>query len=333
MDISFIIPAFNAAKTIFRAIDSIFALGLDINYEIIVIDDCSTDNTLEVVNNIRKQHSNITLLQQRQNHRQGAARNIGIKNASGNYIMFVDADDVVETGLIQAINQANSSRVDILFCNYVWMHSEMKKQRMQLPINDGSIYNGKEFCEKYYDTSVNTCPISYLWKRLFLINTGIEFVADRRMEDFDFIETNLFKASTVGYSNAVIYRVMEYQNLNSTTHSFSFDTEADWVHVAYRRIKFADSIANESPSFSERITKQSREFVRCRFTFRNLLHLPYGEIDKFFDRIGTEERKYLYQKGHWSLFINLCLTCPKIVVSFYNFEKKLSQYYHKWPTL
>ena len=84
MLVSFIIPAYNAADTIVRCLESIYGLSLKRDeFEVIVIDDCSTDNTCEIVSKYQSQHPNITLLKQPKNNRQGAARNRGVKVAEG----------------------------------------------------------------------------------------------------------------------------------------------------------------------------------------------------------------------------------------------------------
>ena len=76
---SFIIPAYNASKTIVRCLDSIYRLPLNAEeFEVIVVDDCSIDNTIELVEWYAKNRTNITLLRQPENHRQGAARNRGV---------------------------------------------------------------------------------------------------------------------------------------------------------------------------------------------------------------------------------------------------------------
>lgn len=91
--ISIIIPAYNASRTIERCLGSIMPQSKDC--EVIVIDDGSSDNTYELCSNVSDNYSNFSILKQ---NRGGvsAARNLGIEKASGEYIMFVDADDVVE---------------------------------------------------------------------------------------------------------------------------------------------------------------------------------------------------------------------------------------------
>jgi glycosyltransferase involved in cell wall biosynthesis len=88
--ISVIIPAFNAEKYISDAINSIFAQNYQ-NLEILVIDDVSTDNTLSVLESFGNK---IKIFKQEKNMGPAVARNVGIRNAKGSIIGFVDADDI-----------------------------------------------------------------------------------------------------------------------------------------------------------------------------------------------------------------------------------------------
>ena len=96
--ISVIIPAYNAEKTISRCIESILRnRGRNILYctEIIVINDGSTDYTLDILKNIQEKNSDIKIFTQK-NKGVSAARNLGLNNITGDYITFADADDWVE---------------------------------------------------------------------------------------------------------------------------------------------------------------------------------------------------------------------------------------------
>ena len=84
-------PSYNSQSTINRCLDSVYALPIpEDEYEVIVIDDCSTDHTVDIIKVYEHTHSNLTLLVQLQNHRQGAARNRGLEVAQGEYIFFLD---------------------------------------------------------------------------------------------------------------------------------------------------------------------------------------------------------------------------------------------------
>ncbi len=74
MKLSYIIPTYNAIETVGRTLDGIYATSiLEKDFEVIVVDDCSKDSTCDLVEQYAYKHSNLQLLRQPQNHRQGAA--------------------------------------------------------------------------------------------------------------------------------------------------------------------------------------------------------------------------------------------------------------------
>ena len=88
--LSVVIPVYNGAKFISDALDSIFSQHYE-NIEVIVVDDCSTDNTIEV---LQSYPQSIKIIRNKINSGASHSRNQGIKNAEGEYIAFLDADDV-----------------------------------------------------------------------------------------------------------------------------------------------------------------------------------------------------------------------------------------------
>lgn len=93
MKISVIIPVYNAEKYVEQAVES--ALQFDEVFEVILVEDKSPDNALEVCKKLAENNARIKLFQHpdKQNHGAGASRNLGMKNASGDFIAFLDADD------------------------------------------------------------------------------------------------------------------------------------------------------------------------------------------------------------------------------------------------
>ena len=94
MNYSVIIPCYNSRNTISDAIQSIPNKPSDI--EIIVIDDGSTDDTCSIVNSLKEEYKSIVLIKQ-ENLGAGAARQKGVESANGEYILFLDSDDVFDT--------------------------------------------------------------------------------------------------------------------------------------------------------------------------------------------------------------------------------------------
>ena len=90
MDLSIIIPIYNGALLVDRCLDNIFSQSTQFSYEVIIVDDGSTDNTVELIK--ARKEPNIVLYQQ-QNAGPAVARNKGVELAKGKYVAFMDADD------------------------------------------------------------------------------------------------------------------------------------------------------------------------------------------------------------------------------------------------
>ncbi|GMO61569.1 MAG: hypothetical protein Ta2D_07580 [Rickettsiales bacterium] len=108
--ISVIIPVYNTEKVLRRTLDSVFCQTLT-DIEIICVDDCSTDNSLQILNDYKDK---IIIISQQQNQGVGIARNAGISKATGEYIAFVDSDDYIAKDFLEKLyNKAKATNADI----------------------------------------------------------------------------------------------------------------------------------------------------------------------------------------------------------------------------
>ena len=231
---SFVIPAYNASETIVRCLDSIYNLPLvESDFEVIIIDDCSMDNTIAIIKEYSKNHSNITLLSQSENHRQGAARNRGVDCAKAEYIVFVDSDDESDCGVVDALNLAKEYNLDIAVMNYVNVDDKGNISEKE-PIKLDGIFSGIDLQTKqpYW----NSAPWPYVCKKSFLDESNYPFVEDVLYEDSDFVAVHLYYAKRMMYSPKVGYKV--HYNATSTTHTTSFKHVSDYFLLGTRMLKF-----------------------------------------------------------------------------------------------
>ena len=125
--ISIIIPVYNVEEYLPKCLDSVINQTLK-DIEIICINDCSTDNSLEILENYVKKDSRIIVLNQEKNQGQGAARNRGLQIASGEYVGFVDSDDWVENDYFEKLyNAAIKYNADIATVNMLKHKKYYKK--------------------------------------------------------------------------------------------------------------------------------------------------------------------------------------------------------------
>lgn len=188
--ISVIIPVYNTEKYLKECIDSILNQTLDL-YEIIIVNDGSTDGSLKLINEYGERYSNIQIISQ-DNCGLGAARNLGLKMAEGEYVYFIDSDDILEKNALEyCYNLLSQNKLDMLvFESDIFGDIEDKNNEQYLfhkRINRiGEILNGVDFIkENYCNISLLNIPFT-LYLREFLIRNKLFFLERTIYEDVDF---------------------------------------------------------------------------------------------------------------------------------------------------
>ena len=116
MDVSIIVPVYNAEKTIERCLDSILKQITTFKYEIIVIDDESKDNSLKKI----EEYKRFVKIIKETNGGPGKARNIGIKEAKADFLLFVDSDDYVANNFVDTfLKVQKKTNADMVICNFI----------------------------------------------------------------------------------------------------------------------------------------------------------------------------------------------------------------------
>ncbi len=117
--ISVIIPVYNASAYLKRCLDSVCNQTL-LDIEIICVNDCSNDNSLEILNEYRNKYSNLKIIDCKFNGGESKARNIGLDHVTGEYIGFVDNDDEIDLDFYENLyNKAITTNADIVKGNVI----------------------------------------------------------------------------------------------------------------------------------------------------------------------------------------------------------------------
>ena len=208
--ISIIIPMYNVEKFIEDCLNSLICQNIE--KEIIVIDDGSTDHSKQLVENYTKQYSYIQLLSQ-SNQGQGTARNIGLNLAQGEYIFFCDSDDKIKADtLLELYLFCKSNDLDILRTGWETF-SESGDVKTNLPPSRLDIFDrlltAREYFEKTIRAWYNVGPWNGIYKREFLIENNIFFPEKIQFEDNTF-SLKLYLSQPLArtaFKNISFYRV------------------------------------------------------------------------------------------------------------------------------
>lgn len=175
-DISFILPSYNVESYLKHCVSSIEDQKL-INYEIIIIDDGSTDSTLKIAQELAEANAHIKVFHQ-ENQGVSAARNCGLFNANGEYICFVDPDDFfIEKFADDFLSQCRRYDLDIIrgqYCNY---YEDKGMSGGSAPFaKTGVVMTGKEYLiQCIRDRTLEVVPFLSIIKRSFLLKNKISF--------------------------------------------------------------------------------------------------------------------------------------------------------------
>ena len=204
--LSIILPIYNVEAYIRDSLESIFRQGLrDDEFEVILVNDGTPDNSIGVINDIMELHDNIFLLNQ-ENQGVSMARNAGLLKSRGDYVYFMDPDDLlIDNSLSVLYPKALSSSVDILMANYC-------------KFTDGEYFDSLLHINQEYSEVLKPADMAfvedlspyecYIWlmlfKRDFLIDNKIVF-HPFWYEDTLFCQECFVKAKTVLRTNFLLY--------------------------------------------------------------------------------------------------------------------------------
>lgn len=217
IDISIIVPVYNAEKTIEKCLNSLLTQK-DVNLEIICINDGSEDNTLNILKTYENKYDNIVVVSQ-QNKGVSKTRNLGIDIAKGDYIMFVDADDFLKEDSLCTIDL--SEQLDLYKFGYAYSYKNVYQENS---FGNRKIVIDENNCNKVFVDVMNNINENMVWAQLYKreILDGIRFDTDIfYAEDILFNSYVLRKIKTLKYIDSIIY-FYERQD-TSVTNNFTYE--------------------------------------------------------------------------------------------------------------
>ena len=195
-DISVIIPIYNVDEYLYRCLSSVACQTFK-NYEVIMINDGSTDNSIHIAKRFSENFQNFRLLD---NPRKGVAnaRNLGVETAKGEYIAFVDSDDYVDPNyLLRMYTAVKENDADIAHCNYILYYMDSGfLHPVRVPKPKAGILSGMKMAKKTIsDIYMRSYLWNKLWKRSLFTDNHITF-PDMKFEDIATVAKLMYFAKT-----------------------------------------------------------------------------------------------------------------------------------------
>ena len=283
MDLSIIIPVYNAEALIERCLKSIFEQeNFSFSFEVIVVNDGSKDNSLQRLKEVQQFYTDIKIIDQ-PNSGAGTARNTGLDAATAKYIWFIDIDDYIEPGAFKALQERciYSTEEKTIGFNYY----KVSAQGIKNPLNTGTNYQDIEELQGV-DYLYSNKPY-YLWviiyQRSIIEQNKLRFIDGiKNLEDLEFSIRYFNICPKIEYHNINLYNY--YENDLSTSRNKSRD---NLVKLANDTIVVHDSIydliASLGNSHNAIVIKNLFNLSVLGF-FYSLVQNPYkyDEVDKYY---------------------------------------------------
>ena len=291
--VSIIIPVFNGEKYIEECIKSIINQTYK-NLEIIIVNDGSTDKSIEIVNKYKEVDDRIKIIN-KENQGVSIARNIGMENATSEWIMFVDSDDTLEKDAVENFARKIDKDADIIFSN-VYCLIDNKKEIAKCiyketrdfydsdkkELIDSIFYDNEKWKVKYAPT-----PFAKLYRKKFLQENKICFI-----ENLKYGEDGIFNFLAFNYAKKIVF-------IDKLTYNYRIHNESVMRKYDPNLIENYTKLLNEYEK--KLIEKNLYEQYKEEYNFFVL-----RQINKFFNRYFLDERntkKYKELKSEFMLLL------------------------------
>ncbi len=280
--ISVIIPVYNVGEYIRQCLESIFNQTYK-DLQIIIVDDGSTDNTMNIVKEYEEKFKDCTILQQ-QNAGVSVARNIAFNYIKGEYTIYIDPDDFLELDMLETMHRkAENANVDIVICGFYFYYSAKDNRNYveKYKVDSRQVYNNYKVMELMLNYELQ----GQLWNKLFksqlLKEINFKFEPNRYIQDAFPVFKAIYKCSGICFVNKPLYYYRQRQS--STVHKKNEKLADDYYHAM-------SSIINYIKDEHIRVSNKSLSIFKVKVLSHFIAH--YTNADKANSLKSFKESKY-----------------------------------------
>ena len=236
--LSIIVPAFNAEKFLSRCLQSLAAQTYP-DFEVILINDGSKDNTLALAEDWARRDSRIRLFSQ-ENRGPAATRNRGIREARASRIMFVDSDDYLELNAVELLLRLKEEKkAQIALGWYVKENLKGKRYPLHQQAPDGVISGKKAYLEALYDLRIQNFNCMKIFDKVLF--DGIQFPEGDFLEDYQTIYKVFLRAKRFAITSQIVYHYVVHDESVLNNKDTWLKLHCKWLEVFVQRYEHAMS--------------------------------------------------------------------------------------------
>lgn len=300
MKLSIIVPFYDVEPYIEDCIRSLYVQDMPRgDYEVIAVDDCSPDNSVEIVKRLQGEYENLRLVRLPRNRKLGGARNAGIDVAKGDYIMLVDSDDYIAENILMTLyNVVSGNGLDFAEFRDLRSSEDPKKAQAVKMTSGSDLFFDKDFC--WWISHV--VAWNKIYSRNFLNDNNIRFAEGEMYEDNDFAFQCFAMAGKVAHLD---YGVYCYRN---RPESF-VRSKVNEDRVAQRLrmcVRMAD-IHRECAAADSRYEKTITDFIRNTLSDvqTTIKQNPELSTKKIRSRLSTRDWLIIKTYIPWKMWLNM----------------------------
>lgn len=326
--VSILVPIYNVSKYIERCASSLFEQSF-IDLEYIFVDDKSTDNSIDILANVIEKYplrkSQVKIVEHNRNRGLAAARNTGVSNAIGDFIIHIDSDDFIDSNMIKKMyEKAIMDNADIVVCNY-YLFNNKRYRVVEQNFNESA----SVFFTKLISGNATSCIWNKMIRRsLYYVNNITAKETINYGEDLLVIPKLVFFANKISKVNEPLYFYSQ-ENVTSYTKSFSIGNinNLEVVISDLKDFLIINNVYEDYQRFFSCLKQKKREEIIFNadsdvinnVNLQFLSTLPYFRIS--YSNYITKFAVLLYDKRKY-LLLNIY---KRLTKSFINIIRKIIQ--------
>ncbi|PJW13245.1 glycosyl transferase [Geobacillus sp. Manikaran-105] len=296
--ISVIVPVYNVEQYLEQCLETVFNQTYK-NIEVIIVNDGSTDKSIDIINKYRKKYSNILYLEQ-ENKGLSVARNLATKYAKGEYIIYIDSDDYLELDMLEMMyNKIKQIKGDVVICGHKEIYEDIpgKYSRVLIDADENKVYSGLEVADMLLNCKVMGVTWNKLFRRKLIEKYGLYFEPGRYTQDWFPVFKHISKCNSIGFINKDLYN---YRIRSGATKAKkNYKRLEDYTHAV---TSILDYIKTNNLQFS---TNSINKFKAITFERSMLMYL----------HLNRDKGRKLYEEFKYNGYLNYSLSISDILTT------------------